>query len=252
MSKEIKGQRLIVTGAATGIGNATAMSLLEAGARVALWDIDGAAVQAMADDAGSRGQEAIAVAVDVASASAVSKAFEQTIEKLGGLNGAFNNAGIGAPSVMVEDISEADFDRIVGINLKGVWLCMQHQIRYLKANGGGSIVNNASVAGLVGFQGQGGYSATKHAVVGLTKSAAVEGAATGVRVNAVCPGAVQTPILRHLEAAGVTREMLEAASPIQRIADPGEIGDVVAWLLSSRSSFVTGAAIPVDGGWTAQ
>lgn len=252
MPKNLNGKCLIVTGAATGIGHATARSLLGAGARVALWDVDGSAIKDLAAEAGAQGQEAVAVTADVACADAVADAFQQTLDKLGALHGAFNNAGIGAPSVPVEDIREADFDRIVGINLKGVWLCMQQQIKHMKAHGGGSIVNTASVAGLVGFQGQAAYTATKHGVVGLSKAAAVECAPAGIRINAICPGAVQTPILRHLEAAGMTKEMLEAASPIKRIADPAEIGDAVAWLLSEQSSFVTGAAIPVDGGWTAQ
>jgi len=138
------------------------------------------------------------------------------------------------------------------VNLKGVWLCMREQIRHFKANGGGVIVNNASVAGLVALAMQGVYAASKHGVIGLTKVAAVEGAASGVRVNAICPGAVQTPILAHLEQAGITQAALASMSPQNRIADPREVAETVLFLLSDASSFITGAAIPVDGGWTSQ
>lgn len=251
MTAAITGKRVIVTGAATGIGRATTLRLLEAGARVAMWDINMAAMREALEGCAQAGS-AFPIEADVSSAASVAAAFEASLGKLGGLDGAFNNAGIGAPSVPTDEISEADFDRIIGVNLKGVWLCMAHQIRHMKANGGGDIVNTASVAGLVGFQGQAGYAASKHGVVGLSKSAAVEYAAAGIRVNALCPGAVRTPILDHLEAAGVTDEMLASMSPQQRISEPSEIAEAVLWLLSEHSKFVTGAAIPVDGGWTAQ
>ena len=199
-----------MTGAATGIGQAAARAISAQGAAVALWDIDGEAVAALAKELTSEAAPCVGIGVDVV------------------------------------------FDRIVGVNLKGVWLCMKHQIGQMKAGNGGAIVNNASVAGLVGFQGQAGYSATKHGVIGLSKSAAVECAPVKIRVNAVCPGAVRTPILRHLEAAGVTEAMLESMSPQGRIAEPSEIAEAVVWLLSEKSSFVTGAAMPIDGGWTTQ
>ncbi len=241
-----------MTGAATGIGQAAARAISAQGAAVALWDIDGEAVAALARDLTSEAAPCVGISVDVVSSAAVSQAMAQTLDALGGVDGAFNNAGIGAKSVPIDEIDEADFDRIVGVNLKGVWLCMKHQIGQMKAGNGGAIVNNASVAGLVGFQGQAGYSATKHGVIGLSKSAAVECAPVKIRVNAVCPGAVRTPILRHLEAAGVTEAMLESMSPQGRIAEPSEIAEAVVWLLSEKSSFVTGAAMPIDGGWTTQ
>jgi NAD(P)-dependent dehydrogenase (short-subunit alcohol dehydrogenase family) len=252
MGAGLAGKRVIVTGAATGIGRASALRLLEAGARVALWDRNAAALAQTLEAAGDRKSAAVAIEVDVSKADSVRAAFIRTLEQLGGLDGAFNNAGIGAPTTPIETIDEADYDAVLGVNLKGVWLCMREQIRHFKANGGGVIVNNASVAGLVALPMQAAYSAAKHGVIGLTKVAAVEGAAARVRVNAICPGAVQTPILTHLERAGIDQHRLAAMSPQNRIADPREIAETVLFLLSDASSFITGAAVPVDGGWSAQ
>ena len=248
----LKGKRVIVTGAATGIGRASALRLLEAGARVALWDRNVAALHQTIEAAGDQNSAAFAIEVDVSKADSVRAAFTRTLERLGGLDAAFNNAGIGAPTTPIETIEEADYDAVLGVNLKGVWLCMREQIRHFKAHGGGVIVNNASVAGLVALPMQGAYGAAKHGVIGLTKVAAVEGAASGVRINAICPGAVQTPILAHLEKAGIDQRALAAMSPQNRIADPREIAETVLFLLSDASSFITGAAVPVDGGWSAQ
>lgn len=249
---KLDGKRIIVTGAATGIGRASALRLLEAGARVALWDRNAAALRELLEARADRKVSAYAVDVDVSSATSVSAAFAESLARLGGLDGAFNNAGIGAPTTPIEMIDEGDYDAVLGVNLKGVWLCMREQIHYFKANGGGVIVNNASVAGLVALPMQAAYGAAKHGVIGLTKVAAVEGAAFRVRVNAICPGAVQTPILTHLEKAGIDQAALAAMSPQNRIADPREIAEAVLFLLSDASSFITGAAVPVDGGWSAQ
>ena len=252
MTRPLEGRRIIVTGAATGIGRASALRLLEAGARVALWDRNAAALREIVAATDDPHVSAYAIEVDVSSATSVRAAFAETLARLGGVDGAFNNAGIGAPTTPIETIEEADYDAVLGVNLKGVWLCMREQIRHFKANGGGVIVNNASVAGLVALPMQAAYGAAKHGVIGLTKVAAVEGAAVGVRVNAICPGAVQTPILAHLEKAGIDQAALAAMSPQNRIADPREIAEVVLFLLSDASSFITGAAVPVDGGWSAQ
>ncbi len=252
MAASVGGMNLIVTGAASGIGRATALRALDDGAAVALWDLDLEAIESIARQARTAGGRVIAIRVDVSSAQSVADGFQQTVAQLGGFDGAFNNAGIGAPMTLIEEISEAAFDRVLGVNLRGVWLCMREQIKHLKANGGGVIVNNASIAGLVALQMQAAYGAAKHGVIGLTKVAAVECAPQGVRVNAICPGAVQTPILAHLEQAGIDQAALAAMSPQNRIADPREIAETVIWLLSSASSFMTGAAVPVDGGWTAQ
>lgn len=252
MEQVLEGRRLIVTGAASGIGHAAAIELAARGASVALWDIDADAVEQAAAALGATGARCIGLRADVGIESDVIAATRRSIEAMGGLDGAFNNAGVGAPSLTLDALEERDFDRIATTNLKGVWLCLKHQIRHLRGHGGGSIVNNASVSGLVALAGQGAYTAAKHGVVGLTKTAAVECASANIRVNAICPGAVRTPILRHLEQAGVTEAALASMSPQARIADPREIAAAVVWLISAQSSFVTGAAMPIDGGWSAQ
>jgi len=252
MSRNLEDRRIVVTGGATGIGRSAAEELAARGASLAIWDIDGAAAEALSATLRASGSRCIGLGVDVSSASQVAEAMRRSVEFLGRVDGAFNNAGIGVPTRPFEQLDEADFDRIVAVNLKGVWLCMKEQVRHMRETGGGSIVNNASVSGLVALAGQGAYTATKHAVVGLSKTAAVEGAASNIRVNAICPGAVRTPLLRHLEEAGITEAALAAMSPQNRIADPNEIAQAVAWLLSGQSSFVNGAALPIDGGWAAQ
>jgi NAD(P)-dependent dehydrogenase (short-subunit alcohol dehydrogenase family) len=226
MNDTLRGRRVLVTGAASGIGKATASALARCGAELALWDINGEAVSDLAKTLGEAGSRCHALQVDITSAEDVERATKRSIELLGGLDGAFNNAGVGGPTVPLEQVAEADFDHILAVNLKGVWLCMKQQLLHMRAQKRGVIVNNASVSALVGLGGQAAYTASKHGVVGLSKAAAIEAAADGVRVNAVCPGAARTPILRHLEAAGVTEEALSGMAPM--------------------------AAIPVDGGWSAQ
>ena len=251
MSEHFSDKVILVTGGASGIGYATCAELLARGARVALWDIDTAAGSAAARLLDPEGKRCQAFAADVGSSADVEAALSQTLEAFGALHGAFNNAGIGGPTVPLADMSESDFDAVVATDLKGVWLCLKHELLLLRETGG-TIVNNASVAGLVALGGQSAYVAAKHGVIGLTKTAAVEYAEAGVRVNAVCPGAIQTPILKHLEDAGVDEQMLSAMSPQARIGSPGEVANAVCWLLSDEASFVTGAALSIDGGWAAQ
>ena len=248
MDHDLQGRKVIVTGAATGIGKATAEALIAAGASVALWDTNKAACVPLVENTDAK---AIALEVDVASSASVESAMKQSVEALGSIDGAFNNAGIGIDTVPIEAVEEADFDTIVSVNMKGVWLCMKSQLKHMKANGGGAIVNNASVAGLVGLAMQGAYSGTKHAVIGMTKAAAAEAAPKQVRVNAICPGATRTPILTHLLEAGISENMLAEMAAQKRLAEPNEIAAAACWLLSDAASYVTGAAMPVDGGWTA-
>lgn len=248
MNQDFQGRKIIVTGAATGIGRATAEALIAAGASVALWDIDQAACAPLSE---KTNEKTIALEVDVASSASVEAAMKQSVAALGNIDGAFNNAGIGIDTLPLEAVEEAEFDRIVSINMKGVWLCMKSQLPHMKSNGGGAIVNNASVAGLVGLAMQGAYSGTKHAVIGMTKAAAAEAAPGQVRVNAICPGATRTPILTHLLEAGISEDMLAEMAAQKRLAEPKEIAAAACWLLSDAASYVTGAAMPVDGGWTA-
>ena len=248
MSQDFQGRKIIITGAATGIGRATAEALIAAGASVALWDIDQAACAPLSEKTNAK---AIALEVDVASSASVEAAMRKSVEALEHIDGAFNNAGIGIDTLPLEAVEEPEFDRIVSINMKGVWLCMKSQLTHMKANGGGAIVNNASVAGLVGLAMQGVYSGTKHAVIGMTKAAAAEAAPEQVRVNAICPGATRTPILTHLLEAGISEDMLAEMAAQKRLAEPKEIAAAACWLLSDAASYITGAAMPVDGGWTA-
>lgn len=242
---------ILVTGGASGIGLATSEHLLLSGARVVLWDIDADEVGAAVKNLDASRQRCHGFTVDVTNAKQVETAMVDTLAAFGALHGAFNNAGIGAATRPLADMSEADFDAVLAVDLKGVWLSMKHELLHFREHGG-VIVNNASVAGLVALAGQSAYVASKHGVIGLTKTAAVEYAAVGVRINAVCPGAVRTPILEHLAQAGIDETALAGMAPMGRIGNPDEIAKAVAWLLSAESSFVTGAAMPIDGGWTAQ
>ena len=247
----LKDKTILVTGGASGIGSATCAAMLQQGAKVAIWDLDAKQIDSTMQQLGTAEDRCRGFVVDVTQANQVEQAMADTLAAWGSLHGAFNNAGIGSATLPIADMSEDDFDRVVAVDLKGVWLCMKHELLQLQKTGG-AIVNNASVAGLVALGGQSAYTASKHGVVGLTKTAAVEYAPAGVRVNAVCPGAVRTPILSHLEEAGIDEAALAAMAPQARIGDPAEVGQAVAWLLSDQASFVTGTAVPIDGGWTAQ
>ncbi len=242
---------IIVTGGASGIGLATSKHLLASGASVALWDLDPEQIEQAMQCASLSTGRCRGFIVDVTDARQVEAGFNDTLDAFGSLDGAFNNAGIGSATLPLADTSEEDFDRVVAVDLKGVWLCMKQELLHFR-NHGGAIVNNASVAGLVALPGQCAYVASKHGVIGLTKSAAVEYANAGVRVNAVCPGAVRTPIIGHLEDAGIDENALAEMAPMARIGCPDEIAKAVVWLLSDEASFVTGEAMSIDGGWSAQ
>jgi NAD(P)-dependent dehydrogenase (short-subunit alcohol dehydrogenase family) len=177
----------------------------------------------------------------------------KTVETYGRIDGAFNNAGIEGKMAGTIDTSEENFDRTIAINLKGVWLCMKYEIPQMLKQGGGVIVNTASIAGLVGFEGLPAYNASKHGVVGLTKTAALEYAQKNVRVNCVCPGVIQTPMVARLMDSGKMNENdMRAGEPVGRFGQPHEIGEGVVWLLSDASSFVTGHSMVIDGGWIAR
>jgi NAD(P)-dependent dehydrogenase (short-subunit alcohol dehydrogenase family) len=197
--------------------------------------------------------EASCVAADVSVTKQVEMMIAKTVETYGRLDGAFNNAGIEGRMVDTAEYPEDVFDRIMAINLKGVWLCMKYEIPQMLKQGGGSIVNTASVAGLVGFERLPAYNASKHGVVGLTRTAALEYAAKNIRVNCVCPGVIRTPMVeRIIDTGGFTEQELNAGEPVGRMGQPEEIAQGVVWLLSDSASFVTGHPMTIDGGWVAR
>lgn len=243
----------LVTGAGGGIGRATAIVLARAGAKVMVSDVStrrGEETAAMVREAGGQAEFFKA---DVSREAEVEALIAAAVNKWGRLDGAHNNAGISGRFAAVADDTEENWDRTLAIDLKGVWLCMKYEIRQMLKQGGGAIVNTASTAGLLGTVRMGAYSAAKHGVIGITKTAALEYARANIRVNAVCPGVIGTPpILQWFEGNENLKKSLLAQEPIGRVGKPEEIGTAVAWLFSDASSFVTGAAIPVDGGLTAQ
>ncbi|MBZ0271276.1 SDR family oxidoreductase [bacterium] len=246
-----KDKVVLVTGAASGIGRATAIAFANEGAKTVLADRDEAGADAAALIRASGG-EAIFVRTDVSSAGDVAALFDAIDNAHGRIDIAFNNAGVEAKVGPLADQREEDFDRVIAVNLKGVWLCMKHELPRMLARKAGVVVNCASVAGLVGIAQSSAYVASKHAVVGLTKSAALECAASGVRVNAICPGLIDTPMIdRATGGSDAALKAYLALEPVGRMGTPEEIASAVLWLASDGAAFVTGHALAVDGGWTA-
>lgn len=247
----------LVTGSGAGIGRATALQFASEGARVVVSDIhraDGDETVALIKDAGGK---AVFIPCDVAQPDAAASLVAETVETFGRLDCACNNAGIEGTIAPLADQKIEDFDKVIAVNLRGVFMCLQAEIRQMLANGGGSIVNLASVAGLIGFPGLAPYVATKHGVNGLTKNAALEYGKNAIRVNSVCPGGIDTRMLDSLASqatagAQTSKEMMDPLHPIGRIGTPQEVAELIVWLCSTRASFVTGANIPVDGGYVAQ
>jgi NAD(P)-dependent dehydrogenase (short-subunit alcohol dehydrogenase family) len=250
----MQGKVALVTGAASGIGRATARAFARAGSRVVVADRDPAGGEETVAAIRRAGGEAAFVGVDVSRAGEVERMVARAIDAYGALDCAFNNAGIeGRIDCRTADLGEDEWDRLIAVNLTGVWLCMKYEIPRLRGRSGAAIVNCASIAGLVGFAGAAGYVASKHGVVGLTRATALELAREGIRVNAVCPGVIRTPMVDRVTEGRAEKEALYAnAEPMGRLGDPEEIAGAVLWLCSERASFVTGTAIPVDGGWVAQ
>ena len=252
MSMTFAGQVALVTGAAAGIGRATAQAFAEQGLKVVLADIDEAGIREGADSIRAAGGDAIAVRCDVTRDEEVKALIEQTLGQYGRLDYAFNNAGIEIEQGRLAEGSEAEFDAIMGVNVKGVWLCMKHQLPVMLAQGGGAIVNTASVAGLGAAPKMSIYAASKHAVIGLTKSAAIEYAKKKIRVNAVCPAVIDTDMFRRAHEADPRKaEFAAAMHPVGRIGKVEEIAAAVLYLCSDGAAFTTGLALPVDGGATA-
>ena len=251
METSFKNKVALVTGASFGIGRATAILFAHKGAKVVL--VDWQENSETLDFITTFGGEALFIKCDVSQLSEVQKMIQKIISVYGRLDFAFNNAGIEGTSATIPECTEENWDKTIGVNLKGIWGCMKYEIPEMLKNGSGVIVNCASIAGLVGFPGLPAYVASKHGVIGLTKTAALENAKLGIRINAVCPGAIKTPMIDRL--TGNKKEVEDqyaAQEPIGRLGDPNEVANAVIWLCSDDASFVTGHAMPVDGGWTAQ
>jgi NAD(P)-dependent dehydrogenase (short-subunit alcohol dehydrogenase family) len=249
MAAQFEGKVALVTGAGSGIGRASARAFARAGAAVVVADIDapGAAeTVAMIEADGGRAR---AVETDVTKAADVEALVQRTMDAFGGLHYAHNNAGILGRATPTADCSEEEWDRIIAVNLKGVWLCMRAEVPRMLAQGGGAIVNTASTAGLVAMRGLPAYVASKHGVAGITKAAALDYAKTGIRINAVCPGFIDTPLVQR---AGATQAGADRYVPVGRIGAPEEVAEAVVWLCSDAASYVTGHMLAVDGAMTAQ
>ncbi|MGE0486381.1 MAG: SDR family oxidoreductase [Gammaproteobacteria bacterium] len=251
MGIELTGKVAVVTGGASGIGRATTLAMSAAGARVAIADLGEAAGTALVQEIEHAGGEAMFVTTDVANAAAVDALFDAVKARWGRLDCAFNNAGVADSSTNLADTSEDEWDRVNNINLKGVWLCLRREIRDFLAQGtGGAIVNTASVAGLVGWKSSSIYTATKHGVVGLTRGAALDYARQGIRINAVCPGVIDTPMgAPATQSTGRVHDLLLARHPVGRFGLAEEVARAVVWLCSDEASFTTGHALTVDGGY---
>ena len=244
---------VLVTGGSSGIGQAAAFACAASGARVVVCGTNEGRLASTVEINTDAGGEALPRRMDVASSSDVEGAVAFAVDAFGSLDGAFNSAGISGPAYApILELDEAVWDQVIDVNLKGVWLSMKHQVaQMVRQGGGGSIVNASSVAGLVGTRVNTAYGASKHGVTGLSRSVALEYADQGLRVNAICPGWIETPMTAHIQNDPEVHAAIIARHPIGRAGRATEVGELVAWLLSDAASFITGTAIPIDGGLTA-
>ncbi|MEV4207009.1 SDR family oxidoreductase [Nocardia salmonicida] len=250
---DFTGQVAFVTGAASGMGLATATAFARAGAAVTLTDVDDAALETAAAELRAAGHQVLTVHCDVSDEDQVAAAVAETVATFGRLDLAYNNAGIQSPTVDAADEPGEVFDRVTGINLRGVWACMKHELAQMREQGSGAIVNCSSLGGLVGLPGRAAYHGAKHGVIGLTRSAALEYAPRGIRVNAICPGTIETPMVTKMFDSGDLDPAQAAADePIGRLGTAEEMAAAVLWLCSPGASYVIGVALPVDGGYTAR
>ncbi len=247
-----KNKVALVTGAASGIGLATAMAFIREGAKVVLADVTVDAGESAARKVRENGGDAVFVRADVSNAAEVEALVRKTVDTYGRLDCAVNNAGIEGIFAPTADCTEENWDRVISINLKGCWLCMKHEIIQMLSQGGGSIVNISSIAGLVGFVNIPAYTASKHGMIGLTRTAALEYAKKNIRVNAVCPGVIRTAMVdRVIGGSAEVEAQYTAMEPVGRLGTPEEVAESILWLASDQSSFVTGTYLVVDGAMTA-
>ena len=254
MAGMLDGKSALITGGGGGIGRATALAFAREGARVAVADLMAEAARETVALVNAAGRQAISLSGDVSRDADVRAMIEAVVSTYGRLHCAFNNAGIAGWQVdtvgkKTAEWSEEAFDRMIAVNLKGVWLCMRHELPQMQTQGGGAIVNTASIAGLAGLPTSSAYVAAKHGVVGLTKTASIEYAEANIRVNAVCPGYIRTPMTEP--GMRLRGEAILAQTPFKRLGNPEEIAEMVVWLCSERASFVSGVAYNVDGGYMA-
>jgi NAD(P)-dependent dehydrogenase (short-subunit alcohol dehydrogenase family) len=253
MQHDYSGKVAVVTGGGSGIGQATALAFASAGASVVVADLDAAALDDTVRTIKDSGGEGVGVPSDVSRASDVERMVASAVDTYGGLDVAFNNAGIEARPLPIAEVTEEEWDRVQAVNAKGVWLSMKYEIPAMLARGGGAIVNASSILGLYGSSNGSLYSSTKHAVAGLTRCAALDYAAAGIRVNATSPGMIETPLMERTAVnMAVPPEAFHGMHPLGRMGRAPEVADAVLWLCSDAASFVTGVVLPVDGGYSAQ
>ena len=248
MTSEFSGKVAFITGGATGIGRAAALQLAALGAKVAIADVALENATRTAADCEAAGGTALAIAMNVRSDEQVAAAVQATVTAFGAIDIAINAAGVGGPEVRTADYAPADWDAVIDINLTGVWRCMRHQIPVMLARKSGCIVNVASVAGLNGFPRHPAYAASKHGVIGLTKTAALEYGRKGLRINALCPGFTLTPMVQSMLDAGLPAEELAARVPLGRLGTPEEVAASALYLCSNAAAFMIGHALTIDGG----
>ncbi|MGB2670203.1 MAG: SDR family oxidoreductase [Candidatus Acidiferrum sp.] len=252
MTTELQGRVALVTGGTSGIGRDTAVLFAKSGAKVVVTGRREAEGKETLDLIRATGGDGLFIKGDVSKANEVQTLVQKTVEKFGRLDVAFNNAGIEGTWVPIVEQAEEDWDRVIDINLKGVWLCLKYELQQmLKQGGGGAIVNMSSIAGLMGSAGAGAYIASKHGVIGLTKTAALENAKSGIRVNAVCPAVIETDMGERIFGAPEINKRVLSFHPIGRFGKPMEVAEAVLWMCSDRASFMTGQTLVLDGGFLA-
>ncbi|VAW40519.1 hypothetical protein MNBD_CHLOROFLEXI01-3272 [hydrothermal vent metagenome] len=253
MQEQLAGKMALITGGGSGIGRETAVLFAKHGAKIAVVDLNSVGGQETVQMIADQGGDAFFIQADVSKTADVEQMMGEVVARYGRLDIAFNNAGIEGAPVRSAEVSEADFDQIMAVNVKGVWLCMKVELQQMLMQGSGVIVNTASVAGLIGAHSMSVYAASKHAIVGLTRTAAVEYAKKGIRVNAVCPAVIRTAMVeRAIEQLPKLEQGIIMNNPSHRLGETHEVAEAVLWLASDASSFTNGATLTVDGGLTAQ